>query len=135
MHAIPAKLRTLCNVDAASNARNNAYDGVVRALLRLWDLECNGTTILTFYVFTQTMTPECIQLLEGRDPRALLLLAYWFGMVCEWKWWLAQRARVEGRAICLWLERRLDDGGVERAEREQWEELLVFPKQRLGMVA
>ena len=51
------------------------------------------------------MTDWFKRLIEAKDPRALLLLAWWF-----WKlesaelWWLTRRAKVEGRAIRVWLE-------------------------------
>jgi hypothetical protein len=44
-------------------------------------------------------------LLGKRDVRALLILAYWYAPLCCGVWWIARRAWVECRAICLYLER------------------------------
>jgi hypothetical protein len=44
-------------------------------------------------------------LLGRRDVRALLILAFWYAPHCRGVWWIARRAWVECRAICLYLER------------------------------
>ena len=63
-------------------------------------------TMLSFVHFLRTMTPRFKRLLLDRDPRALLLLACWYGTARPLGvWWMARRAWLEGAAIGLYLER------------------------------
>jgi hypothetical protein len=62
--------------------------------------------IMGFLTFVGNISPDYKQLLEQKDPRALLLLAYWYAKVCKFEvWWLSRRALLEGQAICIYLER------------------------------
>lgn len=55
--------------------------------------------------FIRHVNPDYKTLLENKDPVALLLLALWYSSVEKAVWWIERRAAVEGRAICLYLER------------------------------
>ncbi|PGH06492.1 hypothetical protein GX51_02316 [Blastomyces parvus] len=68
------------------------------------------TPVPPFIAFITHIDPAYRNLLHHRDPLALLLLAYWYGYVYENEseqapWWFWSRARVECRAICMYLER------------------------------
>ncbi|EGE79763.2 hypothetical protein BDDG_02704 [Blastomyces dermatitidis ATCC 18188] len=68
------------------------------------------TPIAPFIAFITHIDPAYRNLLHHKDPLALLLLAYWYGYVYENEsehapWWFWSRAMVEGRAICMYLER------------------------------
>jgi hypothetical protein len=65
-------------------------------------------------------------LLGERDARALLILAFWYAPLCEGVWWIARRAWIECRAICLYLERWC--GGDESVRR-----LLGVVRARCGL--
>lgn len=61
---------------------------------------------MNFWSFVSNMRPEHKRLLERKDPRTLLLLAYWYAKVCQCQvWWLLRRAAFEYQAICIFLER------------------------------
>ena len=68
------------------------------------------------------MRPDYKQMLIDKEPRALLLLAWWFAQVSKLDlWWLTRRSFLEGQAICVYLERHYpNDGDVER--------LLEYPR-------
>jgi hypothetical protein len=48
-------------------------------------------------------------LLLEKDPRALLILGYWFAILCKLnQWWIDDRAKLECRSICMYLEHNDD---------------------------
>ncbi|KAJ0302918.1 hypothetical protein COL516b_006965 [Colletotrichum fioriniae] len=56
--------------------------------------------IKPFMGFISKLDPRFRRLLEDKDERAMLLLAYWFARVCDRKhWWMWRRAVLETRAI------------------------------------
>ncbi|KAK9483512.1 hypothetical protein V1527DRAFT_498343 [Lipomyces starkeyi] len=80
---------------------------------------------------------ECVQsiiprflsmLLEQKDSRALVLLAYWYAKVCHLQWWIARRALLEYQAICLYMEKH-------HAGDTATQELVQFPKMRCKLFA
>ena len=60
------------------------------------------------------MEPEFRQLLHKKDPKALLLLVWWYGKMAEYDvWWMGRRMKLEGQSICMYLERNHgDDPGI-----------------------
>ncbi|KAK1634794.1 hypothetical protein BDP81DRAFT_53220 [Colletotrichum phormii] len=74
-----------------------------------------------FMGFISKLDPRFRRLLEEKDERAMLLLAYWYARVCDRKhWWMWRRAVLETRAICEYLEEKW---------RGRWEVRLVeFPR-------
>lgn len=115
----------LCNLDDPSD--NNPYYEAVHNLIPLLDLECNSSTMMRFISFIGHMNPRFKLLLERKDPRAMLLLAYWYSKVCKSQWWVSRRASLECQAICIYLERHHDD--IPNVH-----ELLRFPKIRCGLL-
>lgn len=117
----------LCDMDHLSDSDNNPYHRAVSNLTPLLEIECNSATMLRFFSFTGTMHPNFKKLLEHKDPRALLLLAYWYALVCQSHWWIARRATLECRAICIYLETYYtSDDLIQR--------LLPFPKSRCDVL-
>ncbi|CAH0051785.1 unnamed protein product [Clonostachys solani] len=58
-----------------------------------------------FISFTIGMEDSYKDLLAQKDPRALLLLVWYYAKLVECKlWWMRQRAIIEGMSICLYLE-------------------------------
>lgn len=83
------------------------------------------TTILSFVTFLSGMSPVFRTRLMAKDPRALLLLACWYGAVHGLGvWWMTPRAKLEGRAICRYLERKYPDN-------PDLLEMVVFIRRRL----
>lgn len=124
---IPFTFNQLCGLNDLSTAYNNPYYTAVHALAPLLDIECDQSTIGRFLSFVNYMQPEFQGLLERKDPRALLLLAYWYAKVCHSLWWIARRAKLECQAICLYLERYHRNIATH--------ELLQFPRMRCKFVA
>ena len=118
----------LYGLENPSTAYNNPYHTAVHALAPLLHIECNQTTVPKFVQFICDLQPNFKDLLEQKDPRALLLMAYWYAKMCQSIWWAVRRARLECQAICLYLERYyLYETAIQ--------EMLYFPKMRCGLAA
>jgi hypothetical protein len=117
----------LCNLHDSSNSETNPYYAAVHSLMPLLNLEVNESTTLRFLSYISYMSSEFKDLLEEKDSRAMLLLAFWYAKVCRSHWWVAHRARLEGQAICIYLERYQGDYTAIQA-------LLQFPKMQLGLI-
>jgi hypothetical protein len=124
IEGIPSSFVSLCSLDSSSNAENNPYHGAVRTLASLWNTDCTKYTMVRFLSFPALMHPAFMLLLQSRDSRAILILAYWYGKVLEAPWWLRMRAIIECQAICIFLERH-------HADDRQIMQMLEFPKAKL----
>lgn len=105
----------------------NPYRDAITRLARVLDPKCRPLqVILEFWGFTN-MTLEFKALLGDRDPRALLVLAYWYMRASQLGvWWLRPRTFLEGRAICIFLERYYaDDADLQS--------LVRYPKAAFGV--
>jgi hypothetical protein len=102
------------------------YRTSVLLLSTLMTMECTRDTLVPFLGFASHMNPKYKPLLMQKDPKALLLLAYWYAKVVNSVWWLDRRATMECQAIILYLERN-------HPGEEDILELLTFPKECCGM--
>ena len=61
--------------------------------------------MMCFLIFISDPQPVYKSLLERKDPRALLIFAWWNAKVSQAGeyWWIQRRVVLEGRAICLYL--------------------------------
>lgn len=100
---IPRALAELCELNEFSSVENNPYHNAVRILSSLLDRSHDGS--LRFLAFINTAGPAFESLLEQRDPRALVLMAIWFGLVPVSAWWIWARAQLERKAIYVYLDR------------------------------
>jgi hypothetical protein len=105
IEGIPASIVALCELTPSSNSQNNPYHMAARILASLIQLECTNSTILRFLAFTCSMQPQFKELLVRKDARAMLLLMYWYAKVCDARWWIQGRARLECKSIRIYLER------------------------------
>ena len=106
LEVLPPNLNKLCDLDAFSNVDNNPYYAAASGLAQVFDFDDKLLTIMNFLQFVNFMRQDYKRLLELKDSRALLLLAYWYAKVCQTQhWWLWHRAALEGQAICIYLER------------------------------
>ncbi|KAK9235144.1 hypothetical protein V1525DRAFT_348901 [Lipomyces kononenkoae] len=105
IEGIPSAFIQVYDLDHTSTAENNPYHAAVHTLAPLLHIECVQSTIPMFLSFVCCMRPAFRMLLEQKDSRALVLLAYWYAKVCHSQWWIARRALLESEAICLYLER------------------------------
>jgi hypothetical protein len=122
----PPAFVSLLDLDNNSSTDNNPYYNVLDILVPLLDIECSQSTIMKFLTFISHMNSKFKALIVRKDPRALLLLAYWYAKVCRAVWWIARRALVECQATCLYLERyHATDTAIQ--------DLLGYPKMLCGL--
>lgn len=106
--SLPPRLTRLFDIDENTRAEDNVY---LNSLLCLRHTACLPLTrdhVMRFIVFLLYMSSAFRARLEEKDPRAMVLLLWWFRQLAmgdDEVWWMTQRARVEGRAIEIWLER------------------------------
>lgn len=124
---VPQAFIDLFKLDDTSTAENNPYFEQVHILSSVLTLPPEQPTIVRFLSFMNTVHSPFRELMKKKDPRALLLLAYWYATVIEGRWWIVRRARMECQAICLYLER-------ECKNNVQLMELLEYPKITCGLV-
>lgn len=121
---VPENLKTFFFLEPDSSSIDNAYYTTLHALVPLLTLDPGGKSLTQLMTVVHRFTPRFYQLLRMKDVRALLLLAYWLGLMCEVHlWWASNRARSECFACCRYLDMNGDD-----AVRD----LLSFPAKRCG---
>jgi hypothetical protein len=104
------------------------YHQAASTVANLLEHECNHGTIMRFFAFVTRVQPEYRILLEAKDSKALIVLAYWYAKICTYnQWWIRRRALLECRSICIYLERHHSDE-VEILN------LLRYPKTRCGLI-
>ncbi|MCJ1316858.1 hypothetical protein MMC15_002179 [Xylographa vitiligo] len=129
LEALPPEFIVLCGFDLSSTANNNPYYAIAFLLAQALNLTSSYDTNMMFMMFTMKMPSQYKYLLVRKDPCALLLLAYWYAKVCQYKyWWIVGRAALECQAICIFLERyHGHDSNILK--------LLQFPKMVLACSA
>jgi hypothetical protein len=106
----------------------NPYYKAAMALARLLHVKCDRNNVVEFFGFIVNINPELKRLLDQRDAKALLLVVHWYAKLYRAQWWLHQRGLIEGRAICMYLDRHYgNDAKLQR--------LLQWPKAELGLDA
>ena len=122
LQTLPLELLQLCNIDGASTQENNPYLASAFILAQLINIECNNNNIAMFLCFFGSIHSDYKRLLGQKDPCAMLLLAYWYAKVCQYKhWWIWRRAFLECQAICIYLRLYYgSDGNIMK--------LLQYPK-------
>lgn len=121
---IPARFIDLCDLSVTSHADNNPYHAAIQMLCPLFSIACTAETVMVHLNFIGFMRAEFLELLKQKDARALLILGYWYGLVCHCDmWWLTRRALLECAAICTYLDNH-EDLRIRR--------LLEFPRQACG---
>jgi hypothetical protein len=104
--AVPSEFIELYGLDTTVTSDNQPYYAAASSLARSLKTDCKITVIMNFLSFISDMRIDYKRLLEQKDPRALLLLAWWYGTICQYPhWWIWRRAAIECQAICMYLER------------------------------
>lgn len=112
---LPPNLTKLCDLDAFSTVDNNPYYAVASGLAQVFKFDDKLLTIMNFLQSINSMRQDYKRLLEPKDARALLLLAYWYAKVCQTQhWWLWHRAAPEGQAICIYLGKIIETKPIYR---------------------
>lgn len=120
---VPLVFMELYELDGLS-AEHNPYTIPVIIIFAPLDMENPSSVIALFYAFNSCNQGEFGQLVVDKDPRALLIMAYWYSKICNGQWWLRRRALMEGRATCMYLERYC-------AHSETIQDLLKMPRYLL----
>jgi hypothetical protein len=102
----------------------NPYAAAIVSLCALSDIQSTPSAGLLFYTFCACINNEFGDLVLNRDPRALVVMAYWYSKMCMGPWWLKKRALIEGQATCVYLERFYGHDAVIQ-------DLLEIPKRAL----
>lgn len=102
---VPPGFIKLYKLDELSGDSSSPYAIPVTSIFAPRNIECPSSAISLFYTFISCMQKEFGHLVLNKDPRALLVMAYWYSKICTGHWWLRRRALMEGRATCMYLER------------------------------
>ena len=124
---LPGRLLTLCEVDKLSTVDSNRYFLALQGLGPVMAVESTRANLLILLQFIAIMSDDFQGLLKDRDPRALLLFAFWYAKIKGAMWWLDRRSVLEGQAICMYLERY-------HANETEILDLLSYPKSQLGLL-
>ncbi|KAL8989619.1 MAG: hypothetical protein Q9177_001528 [Variospora cf. flavescens] len=121
---VPPDLKKVFGIEQHSNPKTNAYYTTLHTLVPLLTKNRTEKSLTRLMTVVHRFTPGLYQLLRMRDERALLLLAYWLGLMSEVHlWWISYRAQSECFACCRYLDVHGDDS--IRA-------LLAFPANQCG---
>lgn len=101
---VPPSFAKLCEIDQV-DADSSPYAIPMASIFSSLNMEHTPAAVALFYAFNGCMQMEFGRLVVDKDPRALLVMAYWYSRVCTGQWWLRRRALLEGRATCMYLER------------------------------
>ncbi len=121
--SIPTDWAAVYGLNDDSTRENNPYYDTVYEFLPLLQLECDRSTVFWFLSFISHLDLPFKKLLAQKDPRALLVFAYWYAKVRDSVWFLENRAVLEGQAICLYLEKFYPDETAIQT-------MLYYPKLR-----
>ncbi|TGO25785.1 hypothetical protein BPAE_0072g00050 [Botrytis paeoniae] len=127
LSSLPTHFVELFDLDEYSTVVNHPYYLTLISLQRIINIECNRSAMLSFLGFLTSMSPQYKILLKMKDPKALLLLSYWYAKVWRMVWWVERRAILECQAICIYLDRYHGDDLLIQ-------ELLLFPKRECGLL-
>jgi hypothetical protein len=115
MNGVPRALAVACGISDSSNADNNPYFDAAHAVSRTLHLPDAEVTTGHAQLFIGTIRGNFKELLGNRDPAALLLFYVWYRKTGRSIWWIELRARVECRAIRLYLERYHEKNDIVQA--------------------
>ena len=125
---MPIEFVRLCSLDGPLPLDQNPYYFAVSSLSQLLQTEDPHDSMPRHLKFLSLMGPEFRSLLLCRDPRALLIFAYWYASISGSVWWISRRAQLECQAICLYLENN-------HAGEEDIQIMLTVPKIKCGLIS
>lgn len=105
---LPPSMLELCGWTPAATPdelRRNPYVAPLQQLNALLPLEHTVPHVLKYLRFMADFDKRFSRLIAARDPRALLIMAYGFALMCDVElWWTQPRARRDCWAICSYLD-------------------------------
>ncbi|KAH7310446.1 hypothetical protein B0I35DRAFT_358295 [Stachybotrys elegans] len=102
VEGIPRVLIELCDLKCTSSPENSPYFAAAHLLAQLIERRGAGMQMVSFVCQSHA---SFLQLLDAKDPVALVLLATWYAVASDALWWIRRRVRVEYQAIQAYLER------------------------------
>lgn len=94
------KLERFCNVDRRATTLEGVHDAALSSLRHLMLSEVGDGIIATYCFFTRGFDSGFISMLERKDPKALLLLCYWYVMGARiGQWWMVDSAKLDGMKL------------------------------------
>ena len=99
-------LLALNSICSSPTPTSNPYYAATSALAQCLRIDRGKPIIVCFLTFITNLQRVFKKLLELKDPRALLILAWLYAEVSQVEecWWTRRRAVLEGRAICRYLD-------------------------------
>lgn len=89
----------------ASTCDTNPYHAVLSVLSQLNQRQLKHDSFYDVFSLLHYIQPEYRSLLEAKDLRALLLLAYWFAKIASANiWWAKRRCILQGFSVCDYIE-------------------------------
>ncbi|KAH8882893.1 hypothetical protein GQ53DRAFT_753216 [Thozetella sp. PMI_491] len=104
--SLPREFAELCDINESTKPDSNPYYTLLSILGRLMPLQTSQTNLVRSLAFLSQMSADFRVLIEKKEPRAVLMLAWFSAKVSEqYRWWWWKRAMLEGQAMCIYLER------------------------------
>ncbi|KAF4339675.1 sterol regulatory element binding, partial [Fusarium beomiforme] len=88
---LPSIFYDVFDIGPSSTARDNPYHVAVSLLVQLLPRKINNNTAIQFLTFLTQLDPRYRKLLEEKDPKALVLLAWWYTKAAAHSSWWMQR--------------------------------------------
>ncbi|KAK1998060.1 hypothetical protein LX36DRAFT_576988 [Colletotrichum falcatum] len=104
IEGISKALAAMCNIKPSSTAETSSYFHAAHAVSQIMKLSDCEITLGHTQIFIRTIHGTFKELLQKRDPVALLLFYLWYRKTSRLVWWIELRARVECSSICLYLQ-------------------------------
>ncbi|RDW86108.1 Zn(II)2Cys6 transcription factor domain-containing protein [Aspergillus mulundensis] len=101
------QLADLCGITDDTTEATSPYWYPIKLLTPYLALEANAQNAVQCTTWMGRIEPAFVNLCRERDPRALVILAYWMGLMCSvsrWQPWVEGRVRQECIAVCIYLE-------------------------------
>lgn len=122
---IPTAMFVVCGITLGTIADDNPYLNCLELLEPLLSLTPSTANMAKFLPFIGSIRPAFLDLLKQRDHSALLILSWWYALLCPLEqWWLCTRSRTECAAICMYLH---------QCASATVKELLAFPATACGL--
>ncbi|KAL4930245.1 Zn(II)2Cys6 transcription factor domain-containing protein [Aspergillus undulatus] len=101
----------LCGITEDTDDESSPYWYPIKLLTPYLELEPNMQNAALCATWMGRIDPVFVNLCRDRDPRALVILSWWMGLMCslsEWQPWVEGRVRQECIAVCIYLESMAD---------------------------
>ncbi|KAL4748345.1 hypothetical protein BDW72DRAFT_180742, partial [Aspergillus terricola var. indicus] len=101
------ELADLCGITDETDDQTSLYWSPIKLLTPFLELEVSAETASQCTTWMGRLEPPFVNLCRERDPRALVIFAYWMGLMCslaEWVPWVEERIRKECIAVCIYLD-------------------------------